>query len=60
VLIPLTDVLSLVPVPRSTLYLLMQRNDFPKSIKVGKRVFWDDAEVAAWVQLRKDLRSEVA
>jgi predicted DNA-binding transcriptional regulator AlpA len=39
---------------------LMQRNDFPKSIKVGKRVFWDDAEVAAWVQFRKDLRSEVA
>ncbi len=59
-LIPLVDVLSLVPVPRSTLYVLMQRNDFPKSIKIGKRVFWDDAEVAAWVQLRKDLRNEAA
>jgi len=59
-LIPVTDVLTLIPVSRSTLYLLMQRSDFPKAIRVGGRVFWDDKEVAAWVQFRKDLRSEVA
>ncbi len=59
-LIPVSDVLSLVPVARSTLYLLMQRSDFPKPVRVGGRVFWDDKEINAWVQVQKDLRKEVA
>lgn len=59
-LIPVSDVLSLVPVARSTLYLLMQRSDFPKPVRVGGRVFWDDKEINAWVQVQKDLRQEVA
>lgn len=55
-LIAVTDVLSLVPVARSTLYVLMQQSDFPKPVKVGGRVFWDDKEINAWVQTQKDLR----
>lgn len=57
-LIPLDDVLSLVPVPRSTLYLLMSRNDFPKPIKLGKRVMWDIKEIESWVEKRKGERDE--
>jgi predicted DNA-binding transcriptional regulator AlpA len=57
-LIPVSDVLSLVPVARSTLYLLMQRDDFPKPVRVGGRVFWEDKEVNAWVQAQKDMRTE--
>lgn len=57
-LVPISDVLSLVPVSRSSLYRLMQNSDFPKAIRVGGRVLWDDKEIAAWVQLRKDLRAE--
>jgi predicted DNA-binding transcriptional regulator AlpA len=60
VLIPVSDVLSLVPVARSTLYLLMQRSDFPKPLRVGGRVFWEDKEINAWVQAQKDLRSQEA
>lgn len=57
-LIPLADVQSLVPVPRSTLYLLMQRGDFPKPIKVGKRVLWDLREIEAWRDQRLSERDE--
>lgn len=57
-LIPLADVQSLVPVPRSTLYLLMQRGDFPKPIKVGKRVLWDLREIEAWRDQRLQERDE--
>jgi prophage regulatory protein len=60
VLIPLTDVLSLVPIPRSTLYLLMSRNDFPKPIKVGKRVLWDIKEIEAWRDKRMQERDATA
>jgi prophage regulatory protein len=59
-LIPVTDVLALVPVARSTLYLLMQRSDFPKPVRVGGRVFWDSSEISAWVQEQKDLREVAA
>lgn len=57
-LIPLDDVLSLVPVPRSTLYLLMSRGDFPKPIKVGKRVLWDVREIETWRDRRLEERAE--
>jgi predicted DNA-binding transcriptional regulator AlpA len=57
-LIPLIDVLSLVPVSRATLYRVMERSDFPKPVRVGSRVFWDDKEINAWVQVQKDLRVE--
>lgn len=57
-LITLADVQSLVPVPRSTLYALMQRGDFPKPIKVGKRVLWDIKEIEAWRDRRLQERDE--
>lgn len=59
-LLPISDVLSLVPVSRATLYNLMNRNDFPKPVKVANRVFWDLAEINAWVETQKDLRTEAA
>jgi predicted DNA-binding transcriptional regulator AlpA len=57
-LIPITDVLSLVPVSRATLYRVMERSDFPKPVRIGSRVFWDDKEINAWVEAQKDLRQE--
>ena len=59
-LIPIIDVLSLVPVSRATLYRVMERSDFPRPVRVGSRVFWDSAEVEAWVQAQKDLRAQEA
>jgi predicted DNA-binding transcriptional regulator AlpA len=57
-LIPIDDVLSLIPVSRATLYREMQRNDFPKPVRMGRRVMWDSDEIASWVESRKDLREE--
>lgn len=48
-LIPITDVLSLIPVARSTLYLLMQEPDFPKAVRIGGRVFWKEHEILAYI-----------
>ena len=58
-LIPIDDVLSLIPVSRATLYREMQRNDFPKPVRMGRRVMWDSDEIASWVESRKDLREVV-
>ena len=52
-LIPIADVLALIPVARSTLYLLMQEPDFPKAIKIGGRVFWKSEEVQAYIDSKQ-------
>ena len=48
-LIPIADVLALIPVSRATLYLRMQEPDFPKAVKIGGRVFWKSEEVNAYI-----------
>ena len=52
-LIPISDVLSLIPVARSTLYLLMQDADFPKAVRIGGRVFWKDEEILAYIDSKQ-------
>ena len=47
------DVERLTGLPRSTIYDLMAKGRFPKSIKIGaKAVAWIDDEIAAWQELR--------
>jgi predicted DNA-binding transcriptional regulator AlpA len=53
-LIPIADVLSLIPVARSTLYLMMQQPDFPRAVRVGSRVFWKLGEIYAYIDSKKD------
>ncbi|WP_281015975.1 AlpA family transcriptional regulator [Minwuia sp. IMCC3077] len=44
---------------RSTIYLLMKRDQFPKSIKVGERsVRWDQSEVNNWIDERVAKRDQ--
>ena len=52
-LIPIADVLALIPVARSTLYLLMQEPDFPRAVKIGGRVFWKSEEVHAYIDSKQ-------
>lgn len=56
-LIPISDVLSLIPVARSTLYLLMQKSDFPKAVRIGGRVFWKDEEILAYIDSKQKTES---
>jgi predicted DNA-binding transcriptional regulator AlpA len=53
VLIPIADVLALIPVSRVTLYKRMQEPDFPKAVKIGGRVFWKDHEIHAYIDLKQ-------
>jgi predicted DNA-binding transcriptional regulator AlpA len=53
-LIPVADVLALIPVARSTLYLMMQEPDFPKPIRIGSRVFWKHAEILAYIDSKQE------
>lgn len=54
-LIPIADVLALIPIARSTLYLRMAEPDFPKPVRIGGRVFWKQEEILAYIDLKKDV-----
>lgn len=53
-LIPIGDVLSLIPVSRSKLYLMMEEPDFPKPVRIGARVFWKDNEIYAYIDSKQE------
>ena len=53
-LIPIADVLALILVARSTLYLRMAEPDFPKPVRIGGRVFWEQADILAYIDFKKD------
>lgn len=53
-LLPVQDVLALIPVARSTLYLMMQQPDFPKPVRIGARVFWKSEEIQAYIDSKQE------
>jgi predicted DNA-binding transcriptional regulator AlpA len=53
VLIPIADVLALIPVARSTLYLLMQEPAFPKPVKIRGRIFWKSEEIQVYIDSKQ-------
>lgn len=53
-LIPIADVLALIPVSRVTLYKRMREPDFPKAVKIGGRVFWKDNEIHAYIEAKQE------
>lgn len=52
-LLSIADVLALIPVSRSTLYLRMQEPDFPKPVRVGDRVFWKRTDIYAYIDSKQ-------
>lgn len=45
----------------SAAYLMVQREDFPKPIRLGaKLVLWNLAEVAQWVLLQRDAANDTS
>ena len=51
------EVLSLLKCARSTLYVLMDSQEFPRPIKFGSRANrWFKGEVDAWLELQGDAR----
>lgn len=44
------QVLEVVPISRSTLYLMISNDEFPKQIKLGKRTaVWSKSDVQKWI-----------
>ncbi|WP_406626312.1 helix-turn-helix transcriptional regulator [Acidovorax sp. SDU_ACID1] len=53
----LPEVISRTGLPRSTLYLYIKQNQFPKQVKIGVRsVGWIRTEVEEWLFQRKEQR----
>ena len=56
----LPGVCELTGVPRSTLYLYIKNNQFPKPIKLGiQSVGWIQEEVEQWLRQRMELRDAI-
>ena len=49
-----TEASYITALPKSTMYLLISRNEFPKPVKISRRaVAWNLAELEAWLASRK-------
>lgn len=47
--------------PKSTIYHLMKRGEFPQNFKLSPRlVAWDEAKIDAWMRERADEATEKA
>jgi predicted DNA-binding transcriptional regulator AlpA len=46
------EVLKLIDVNRSTLYVWIRKRDFPRPAKLGGHSRWDRREVLAWIDAR--------
>lgn len=53
-LLTIQDVLEMTQIPRSTLYLLMQRGEFPRGFIVGRQARWDQKDIDRWIDERKE------
>jgi prophage regulatory protein len=43
-----------VQLSRSTIYLMIQRGEFPPPIKIGRRaVAWRESDIEAWISSRE-------
>ena len=55
------DVIRMTGLSRSTIYLLIDRGEFPKQIRLGARaVGWREADVLAWLEMPATLAAMCA
>ena len=54
----LPHVIALTGLSRSTLYLYMQKQQFPNQVKLGPRAIgWVEDEVVEWMRARIEIRN---
>ena len=50
----LRDVLKIIGLGRSSIYLMMQENRFPRAVQLGIRALgWRQTEIHEWLKTRK-------
>lgn len=59
-LLPLAKALDFVGVSRSKLYLLLNADEFPKPVKIGRSNYFSNMELQQWItaQLQERVRGE--
>lgn len=45
----LKDLLTLVPISKSSIYRAMREDNFPSPVKVGGRALWSELQVKTWL-----------
>ena len=54
-LLRLRDVIERTGLARSTIYELMAEDEFPRSVKLGRRtVAWHEADINEWIETRPE------
>ena len=51
-LLPLRSVIDRTSLSRTSIYRLQALGEFPKSVPLGGRVSWVEAEVSEWIDAR--------
>jgi predicted DNA-binding transcriptional regulator AlpA len=54
-LITVSQILSLIPISRSTLYHRLKEDDFPKPIRIGRRIFWKEDDIHAYIKSKQGI-----
>jgi prophage regulatory protein len=49
-LIRIPQILEIMPVSKSKFWLMVQKGEFPKPIKIGRSSFWTIEQVQAYLQ----------
>jgi prophage regulatory protein len=55
-LIPLNEVIHRTGMKRTSIYLMLKCNDFPKPVKILRSSRWAEHEVSAWIQAQMSKR----
>jgi prophage regulatory protein len=49
-LMRISEILKVIPVSKSKFWLMVQKGEFPKPIKIGSSSFWTKEQVKTFVQ----------
>ena len=53
-LLRIQDVMKKTGIAKSTIWLWVNEDKFPKPIKLSKRItVWDESEIDEWIELKK-------
>lgn len=52
ILIRIPQILKMIPISKSKFWLMVQKGEFPKPIKIGRSSFWTIEQVQAFIEER--------
>jgi prophage regulatory protein len=52
ILIRIPQILKMMPISKSKFWLMVQKGEFPKPIKIGRSSFWTIEQVQAFIRER--------